>query len=157
MLLRRFLFVLAFAGWVGGFTFYAGVVIPAATELLGSHRAAGFITQAITNPLNGIAVAALAVFFWNVRAGWPVAVARERRGLTGALSFLAAGEAALLALHPLLDARLDTVTRTIRAGTHFTAWHRAYLWISTAQWFAALALLWFMLAVWRREDRVGAR
>ncbi len=44
--------------------------------------------------------------------------------------------AALVVLHVVMDAKLD---RGRLAG--FYSWHRAYLWISTVQWLANLALL----------------
>jgi hypothetical protein len=155
ILLRRFLVVAALAVWMGGFTFYSSFAIPAASELLGSHRAAGFITQRVTQPLNLCGVVALAILLWNTVAGWRAAIPRERGWLTGLLLFLAAGEIALFVLHPLLDAKLDVTSQRVLVGTNFGTWHRAYLWISTAQWIAALPLLWFVLAVWRREDRAA--
>ena len=106
ILLRRFLVVAAVAMWMGGFTFYSSFVIPVATDLLGSHRAAGFITQRVTQPLNICVVAALTIMFWNIAAGWRVAGIRERRWLAGTWGFLAVTEVVLLVLHPLLDAKL---------------------------------------------------
>ena len=41
--LRRYLVVLAFAFWQGGFTFYAGVVIWVGNRVMGSEREVGFI------------------------------------------------------------------------------------------------------------------
>jgi hypothetical protein len=153
-LVRRFLVVAALAVWMGGFTFYSSFAIPAATELLeGGHRAAGFITQRVTQPLNVCGAVALAILLWDLFAGWSAAARHERRWLAGTWTFLVAGEAALWVLHPLLDAKLDVASRRILPATDFDTWHRAYLWISTAQWIAALPLLWFTLAVWRREDR----
>jgi hypothetical protein len=156
-LLRRFLVVAAFALWMGGFTFYSSFAIPAATELLeGGHRAAGFITQRVTQPLNICGVIALVLLLWNMLAGWRVASRTERGWLVGTWVFLVAGEIALIVLHPMLDAKLDIASRRILPATNFDTWHRAYLWISTAQWIAALPLLWFTLAVWRREEKVAA-
>ena len=155
ILLRRFLVVAAVAVWMGGFTFYSSFVIPVATDLLGSHRAAGFITQRVTQPLNICGVAALTTMFWNIAAGWRVAGTRERRWLASTWGFLALTEIVLLVLHPLLDAKLDSATQQILRNSHFEAWHRAYLWTSTAQWLAALPLVWFTLAVWQREERAA--
>ena len=157
ILLRRFLVVAAVAVWMGGFTFYSSFAIPAATDLLGSHRAAGFITQRVTQSLNVCGVGALAILLWNIVAGWRVAVVRERRWLAGTWGFLAVTEVALLVLHPLLDAKLDPATQQILRDSQFPAWHRAYLWTSTAQWLAALPLVWFTLAVWQKEDRTPVR
>ena len=62
---RRFVALLAFAAWLGGFTFYAAVVVPAGTEVLGGAVAQGFITQAVTLHLNLLGVGALAALLWN--------------------------------------------------------------------------------------------
>src|SRR5260370_29138158 len=43
---RRFLFFAAVAFWLGGFSFYGGVVIEVGSRVLGSHLKQGFITQA---------------------------------------------------------------------------------------------------------------
>lgn len=151
-MIRRFLVICLVAFWVGGFTFYTGVAIPEASEVLGGHREAGFITQRVTQWLNLAGVVTLAALAWNVAAGWRVAAKCERGWLGGTLAFMIATEIALLVLHPLLDGKLDSSARQILRGTNFDSWHRAYLWISTAQWFAAVAHIWFMLAVWRHEE-----
>src|SRR5438270_4855818 len=67
---RRFLAIAALAFWLGWFTFYAGVAIPMGVEVLGTHRAVGFITERVTNWLNVAGVAALTIFLWNLLPGW---------------------------------------------------------------------------------------
>jgi hypothetical protein len=151
-LLRRFLVVALFAFWMGGFTFYTGVAIPVASDVLGSHRAAGFITREVTQWLNLAGVVTLLVLAWNVIADWRAAPPRDRKILGGTLGFMLAAEIALLVLHPLLDARLDLPARRLKAEGNFELLHHAYLWISTAQWIAGLPYLWATLAVWRRVD-----
>ncbi len=153
---RRFLVVALFAFWMGGFTFYTGVAIPVASDVLGSHRAAGFITRQVTQWLNLAGGVTLVVLAWNVAADWRVATRMDRRVLVWTLGFLIACEVALLVLHPVLDARLDVAARRVVDGEGFDALHRAYLWISTAQWIAGLPYLWWTLAVWRRADRAAA-
>jgi len=150
--LRRFLVVSAIALWMGGFTFYSGLVIPIATDVLGSHRAAGFITQRVTSSLNICGVLALAILLWNLIADRESATRQERRRLTLAWAFLAIAEIALVALHPILDAQLDRASQQI-VGAHFIAWHRTYLWISTAQWVVMLPFTWITLVVWQRADQ----
>src|SRR4051812_37491119 len=103
VMLRRFLVVALFAFWMGGFTFYIGVAIPVASEVLGSHRAAGFITQQVTQWLNLAGVVTLLVLVWNVIADWRAATRTDRRVLVSALTLLVAGEIALLILHPIMD------------------------------------------------------
>ena len=52
ILLRRLLVLAAFAFWQGGFTFYAAVVVPVGTEVLGSSMEQGSITRRVTVYLN---------------------------------------------------------------------------------------------------------
>jgi hypothetical protein len=153
ILFRRFLVVCGLALWMGGFTFYSSFAIPEATEVLGGHRVTGFITQRVTSSLNLCGAIALAILLWNILSGWRVASGLERKWLVSTWALLVAGLVALFVLHPLLDAKLDPATQQVLRNSNFDAWHRSYLWISTAQWIAALPLLWFTLSVWRREDR----
>ena len=152
-MLRRFAVICAVALWIGGFTFYSSFAIPAATEQLGSAREAGFITQKVTNSLNVCGVIALGFLFWNVGAVWRAMSTRERHALGWTLGLLTIADITLLLLHPQLEARLDMATQTILPKRNFYAYHRAYLWISTAQWGVALLHVWIVLAIWRRQDR----
>ncbi|HWF18058.1 MAG TPA: hypothetical protein VG754_02270 [Verrucomicrobiae bacterium] len=64
-LFRRYLILLTIAFWMGGFTFYTGVVIPTGNEVMGGERDVGFITQQVTNWLNTIGVLSLVVLGCN--------------------------------------------------------------------------------------------
>ena len=46
--LRRFIVLVALCFWQGGFTFYAGVVVPVGTDVLGSSLKQGFVTRRVT-------------------------------------------------------------------------------------------------------------
>ena len=48
VLIRQFLVMSAVALWLGGFTFYALVVVPTGTDVLGGSVEQGFVTQAVT-------------------------------------------------------------------------------------------------------------
>src|SRR5580692_5608945 len=61
---RRFVLLLCFAVWQGGFMFYGGVVVPVGGRVLGSETDQGFITQAVTNYLNG--AGAVCLIMWCV-------------------------------------------------------------------------------------------
>src|SRR5437870_1841743 len=78
-LLRRLLVLAAFAYWQGGFTFYAGVVVPLGTEVLGGAGDQARVTRLVTWYLSLSGAAVLAVFALDViadprmrRARWPV-------------------------------------------------------------------------------------
>ena len=124
-MVRRYATLLIFALWMGGFTFYALIVIPTGGKVLdGGELDVGFITQQITNWLNWIGVAALAVLGWNARA--------ESRGLLKLLLAacwlaMAVTLVALFCLHPVLDRMPSMPPRRhqIRGGAIFFNWHRA--------------------------------
>lgn len=111
--LRRFLVLVAFSFWMGGFTFYAGVVIPTAHEVLGSHREVGFITQQVTRWLNLSGLVALAVLAWNAAALVKASTCKDRRWLIGTLAVMAACQLALLVEHPILDHLIDAESQSL--------------------------------------------
>jgi hypothetical protein len=134
----RWFFLVALTIYVGGFTFYSAVVIPILHDRLESALDAGLITQRVTNALNLLGVATLFL-------GWYVYCVRSRHRLRGdppsrwdfwQLMISSICLMVLLVLHWLLDRKLETGT----LGGFYT-YHRAYLWVSTVQWFANLGLL----------------
>jgi hypothetical protein len=149
-LARRYLVLLTLAFWMGGFTFYTGVVIPTGNQVLGSERDIGFITQQVTNWLNAIGVLALVILGCSA---W-----FERRGVPRVLmlfSWLAMAllQAGLFYVHSVLDGRLETATHKINGPMHiFFNWHRLYMVIASAQWGFALIYLWLVVLSWRNSD-----
>src|SRR5437667_12765006 len=65
---RRFLVIVALGFWLGGFAFYAGVVIHTGHRVFGGMRETGFLTQQVSGWLNVSGVAALAILLWNAIA-----------------------------------------------------------------------------------------
>jgi hypothetical protein len=141
--LRRFLALQALLVWQGGFLFYASVVVPVGTDVLGSSAAQGVVTQRVTTWLNRIGVVALAVLAWDVSA--TPSFRRTRWATWG-------GTAALLAvlffLHAVLDANFDPAHRSSPDPAAFRLVHGAYLWVSTAQWLVGLAFGWWTVKAW---------
>ncbi len=151
VLARRFLVLIALMFWLGGFTFYAGVVVPIGQDVLGSHLDQGFITRLVTKYLNLSAAAALLVLVLDLVAGREALWLRALRwlfwlGMVGTL-------AVLVWLHPQLDQYLDLQQREITDRHAFRTGHRVYLWVSTVQWGCGLVYVWLMLRAWRGEDR----
>jgi hypothetical protein len=146
---RRFVFLLCFAFWQGGFTFYGGAV-------LGSEREQGFITQAVTNYLN--CAGAVCVVVWGItlwrdrpRSSW-TAIA------SWSLWFLLVLALGVLAgVHVYMDRLLDFAHREISDIDRFNWLHGAYIATSTVQWIAGLILLWLTLQTWRGDDQVQTR
>jgi hypothetical protein len=136
-LLQRF-YGVALSVWVGGFTFYSAVVIPILHDHLGVPFEVGLITRRVTNVLNLIGVATLLVGSWLVvdPSGRPGDRTPTHRLRFAPLAVSTLCLAAPDVLHLAMDTKLD-VGRL--AG--FCSWHHAYLWISTVQWLANVAIL----------------
>jgi hypothetical protein len=150
--LRRFLVVQALMLWQGGFLFYASVVVPIGTDLLGGARAQGVITARVTEWLNVAGLVCLGLLAWDAAATRDPSCRR----LT-ARWWLIIGSAGLLGglwfLHLVLDYFMDPAGRVVQMHEPFRVTHGAYLWVSTAHWLMGLALAWLTLAAWRAEDR----
>jgi hypothetical protein len=145
---RRFLVIAAVAFWLGGFTFYAGVAIPMGVEVLGTHRAVGFITERVTNWLNVGGGAALLILLWNLRADWPKAGKWLRRLLLGTWVLMACIELELVSLHPVMDHLLRTNPRQILNEDRFDLLHHVYLISTTVQWMLGVLHVWCVAVVW---------
>lgn len=130
----RWLSLTALAVWLGGFTFYAGVVIPLLHDEFDPIQVAP-VTRQATDTLNLIGAVALALCWLD----WGLNPARSGRGHRREGLLLALDVALLLglvAVHRVLDQKLDA-----SSFSGFYPWHRLYLQLSTAQWFVNLALL----------------
>jgi hypothetical protein len=148
---RRLLVLAALLFWTGGFTFYSAVVVPVGAEVLGSHREQGYVTQKVTNYLNLAGAAALPLLAWDVASGRDPS---RRRRWARWLAWLGMGItlAALVALHPSLDALLEHADAPVFNSTAFRPLHRLYLWTNTVQWGFAVIYTALSLYAWRAED-----
>lgn len=136
------MFVAAVAFWLGGFTFYGGVVIPVGIKVLGSHLRQGFITQQVTAWLNVIGTFALSILLWNTLAIWRVRERVLRIGLASTWVAMVLIQIELFIMHPMLDRLIDAHARAILDEDRFGFLHRVYLISSTAQWVAGLIHTW---------------
>jgi hypothetical protein len=151
VLFRRLLLLWLLMFWLGGFTFYAAVVVPVGTEVLGSAFEQGWITRRVTNWLNVAGAVALASWAWDLAAEpAPTRMRQRLRWLLWLLLVLAL--AVLVALHPWMDALLDAGAWNDNHDTFRTV-HRVYLWLSSAQWAVAIVLSIATLRTWRAADR----
>jgi len=153
ILLRRFLALAALIFWVGGFTFYAAVVVPVGREVLGSDLEQGIITRQVSHYLNIACGCALALFLWELAADGDRKVPRRLGrwllwlGMAGALVIL-------VVLHPRLDQLLDVDEHRLLDRRLFRSRHRFYLWTSTVQWGLGVAYLALSIWSWRCVDRL---
>lgn len=140
------------AGWMGGFTFYALIVIPTAERVLGSMRDTGFITQQITRWLNLIGAGVLLILLGIVTAGSRRQPPRLRLCLAATWVIMAIAQAALFIIHPLIDRFLEAQGHKLHHFEEFDKMHTVYLVFATIQWSAALLQIWLMLMLWRLQD-----
>jgi hypothetical protein len=148
--LRRFLVVQALMLWQGGFLFYAAVVVPTGTEVLGSFQQ-GRVTRHVTDTMNVIGAITLVVFAWDQVCS--LALRRTRWTLW---SVLAIGLLTLFVLHPRIESYVDfSAGGGISDYAAFYYWHRVYLYVASAQWFVGLAYVAVMLGSWRATPRAA--
>ncbi len=147
---RRFLVFQSHSIWQGGFLFYAAVVVPIGTEVLGGPFDQGRVTQRVTFWLNLIGIAWHLVNAWDALATRPYK--RSRMILLGLSAAILGG---LFVLHADLDRMIDpeqpTLPKGVRAGFYFQ--HAIYLWSSAVQWVLGLISAWLTLAAWKKRDR----
>src|SRR5580704_2726867 len=121
--LRRLVLVLALMFWQGGFTFYASVVVPVGSDILGSHVEQGWITRSVTNYLN--LSGGVALVLWLV----DIIVVRTtgfhgRKVRFSLWCVLAVTLAVLCLLHPYMDHYLDAERAIIVDQPYFHFLHR---------------------------------
>jgi hypothetical protein len=152
LLLRRFLVLAALMFWMGGFTFYAAVVVPIGTDVLESAAEQARITRRVAPEINRAGLVALAIFAADTaltRFGRTWRWARWATWLG-----MAACLVVLLTLYPRLDEMFHGAEGYLDDRKEFKPWHRTYLWTLTVQWGFAILFALLTLAAWRAEDRV---
>jgi hypothetical protein len=138
----------AFAFWFGGFTFYAATVQPMLHDELGPLDS-GRITGQVAAALNAYGIASVVgwwVVAWLERSSGGRVERRVRWGLIAATTAVLAF---LIALHPVVSARLDEGSMR-----DFRRLHLVYLNASTVQWFLNLLLLVVSTWIWRRDGQM---
>jgi len=151
--IRRFVVLGALMFWQGGFVFYAGVVVPIGTEVLGSASEQGRITRRVAVWLNWTGAVALIPLGWDAWVDRRDRVARRGRIVTWLV--MAGGQIILFSMYPALDAMFDPDAVHISERRLFRRLHRTYLWTSTIQWIAGVAYAAFTLWAWTATDRAA--
>ena len=121
---------IAWGIWWGGLSFYAIIVVPIGTELIGSVEQ-GFITQKVTLWHNGLSI--LFVFCLAIEA-----YRRKSRALWVVVSLLMMIDLALVVDHIKISSQMDFKNQSVPSG--FYAQHANYLWITAAEWVLGMAI-----------------
>jgi hypothetical protein len=147
LLCFRFAVFMAVMFWLGGFTFYGAVVIPAAHEVLGTHLEVGFITQRVTRWLNLGGAVSCALLFAD---RWLAERAHRGIRLLPMVTLIAMtiAQAILSGMHASLDAQLDADRHGFVDHQRFRDLHKIYLNLATALWGVAVVHLWLVLREW---------
>lgn len=141
-LVVRILALVGMIFWLGGFTFYSSVVIPILHEEMGGLDA-GMVTGRVATSLNAFGVAAVVTWWVMVGCERFLGTRRARWSRLGLLGLTSAILLGLIALHPVLDARLDEGSMR-----RFYPLHQVYLIASTVQWVVNLALVAVSTWIW---------
>jgi hypothetical protein len=143
-IVRRFLVLQALMLWQGGSLFYAAVVVPTGTEVLGSFQQ-GSVTRHVTDAMNLIGVVCLLILAWDQLQSLPT-FRRTRWTLWSCQAVMLAG---LFWLHGKVERLVDfSANGHIADYPVFYLWHRVYLYATTAQWLIGLVNVMVMLRVW---------
>jgi len=148
--LRRFLVVFSVALWQGGFLFYASVVVPIGTEVLGSTAAQGAITRRVTGGLNVVGVVTLAILAREILATSPRSDRVTSRWAIWSILLLC--QYLLFFLHQVLEYLLAPGPEAPGFARLFYRVHGIYLWIQSALWLGTWLLIWLTFKTWRQED-----
>ena len=155
--IHRTIVIACFAMWFGGFGFYVSIVVPIGTDVLGSARHQGMITQLVTQWINIFSAIAFVAMTLELLLNWKRLSRNLRYSQLGLVLFMIAALVGLVALHPLLDAMINREDQTISDEGKFYQLHRAYLWLSTVQWIAAWLWLIVLLSGWRHRGNHGIK
>lgn len=143
--LRQMLWLITFALWFGGFTFYAALVVPVANSILPDTVEFGFVTQKVTHGINAFHGAFLAVATWELVVQYRLAKKRTRwlNLLALAVIISAAALIGMLLIHARLGSMMNGSTFQINEpeGGSFYGTHAIYLNLSTLTWLMGIAQL----------------
>ncbi|MEM8732872.1 MAG: hypothetical protein AAGG44_01525 [Planctomycetota bacterium] len=139
----RFLLLLLLGFTFGGFLFYASVVVPLGTSILGSTTQ-GFVTRSVTNVINVaslVSALAIAAYAWTTsnrfRTEDSIRIPLVSACIIGTTAII------LMWLHGHLEQAMADDEFAVMDGESFYRTHRVYLWVSTIQWLSSLPVLWW--------------
>lgn len=128
-----YLLLVVFAFWMGGFSFYFGVVVRIGDQVIGGTEQ-GFITRQVSWWLNlaGLATLGLMCLHLYFHRSWVL-------GLS--LLGMASTHGLLMFRHRQLESLLDPEGMSILDPQRFALLHENYEFISGCQWLAAMIYL----------------
>lgn len=140
---RRFALWMALSFTFGGFLFYASVVVPTGTRVLGTTTQ-GFVTRHVTDSLNIAMLGTLTLLVWEIVASRKSRGKRATRILVVCSALIAVCCLTLWVVHWKLETLLAEEEFAVLDGPGFYQLHRVYLWVSTLQWLSSLPVYWVL-------------
>lgn len=148
----RFLWLVMFALWQGGFMFYGAIVVPVGTKVLGSESLQGFITQSVTNHLNIIGAISLGVWLIEMLLNRDIRRIRQLTRWCLLISMLLL-LSLLCWIHLELDTLLDAGSQTVLRQQQFNRVHSWYLINSTLLWALSMVFALVTLGAWQTPPK----
>ena len=152
----RLLLVLAFALFWGGLTFYTGIVVRVAHDVLSDPMDGGLITQRVTVFLQWLGLATALLMLLNALL---VRKAARWYGncLFGCAAILVCSLIGLFIVHGHLDSVIDVAAHEVTDRDAFDTGHRRYNQLTTVEWLSSLAYLVVTIPAWRRVDAADGK
>lgn len=150
MLFRRFLVMLTFMLWLGGFLFYSGLVVPTGRSILRPPSSQAFVTREVTGTLTWIGIAGLLTLIWEL------ATCQDWRKTRLAVWLILAITLGIMTwLHAPLSSYMDTKTQTILDREAIKPYHWGYMIAGSLQMIAGLLYVGLTISAWHRHDSKG--
>lgn len=149
--LCRTLFLLIFALFWGGLTFYTGFVVRISHDVLDDAMTGGLITQRVTQVLQGLGVIVAVLMAINSNYANRHSQKWGKALIVVTIIFICV-IVGLFAVHSYLDAVIDVGAAEITDDEAFTVGHRRYNQLTTIEWLASIAYLVMTIKVWRSID-----
>lgn len=141
----KFLSVAGLAFWLGGISFYGGVAVFQAKEVLDSHVEIGLVTRLVTRVSNYVGLGVLALLAAHGAAAWRSHGRPGRIALGASWLVMAAAQVALLILWSKLSGMMDLEARRLGDRGAFYPWHERYMDLTGLACLAGLVHLWVVL------------
>ena len=151
-LLLRSLLLLTFALFWGGLTFYTGIAVRIAHDVLSDPMEGGLITQRVTSVLQLLGVVSAVLMLWNAAVVWK-ACRRHSLWLLTCAVILSASLVGLFVVHGQLDAVISVEDAEVVDREKFVIGHRRYNQLTTVEWISSLLYLPITISAWRIQDQ----
>lgn len=144
----RYLAVLAFALWIGGFTFHTAVTLRVGGDIIGGLEQ-GYVTQAALGKLHGFALAMILAAALDNALHWRAVQPMTRGIRCAAFAIMALCVTMLFQIHGDMSALLDADAMTKPDKDAFSPLHEQYQMFASMLWITAMTELGLMLRAHR--------